>query len=66
VSHVGTFTRLEDQLCQMTAGGYEGRGSPDRADALIWGLSELFPRMTRRTPTPATPVSAATDDAWLG
>jgi hypothetical protein len=66
VSHVGTFTRLEDQLCQMTAGGYEGRGSPDRADALIWGLSELFPRMTRRAPTPATPISAATDDAWLG
>ena len=28
ISHVGTFQRLEDQMCQMTAGGYEGDGSP--------------------------------------
>jgi len=45
VSHVGTFQRLEDQMCQMTASGYEGDGSPDRVDALVWGLTELFPSM---------------------
>lgn len=46
VHHVGTFDKLEDQLCLMTAAGYEGSGSPDRADACIWGLHELFPAMT--------------------
>jgi len=43
VSHVGTFAKLEDQMCQMTASGYEGEGSPDRCDALVWGMTELFP-----------------------
>lgn len=47
VSHVGTFAPLEDQMTQMTAGGYEGHGSPDRVDALVWAFTELFPQMTR-------------------
>ena len=34
--------------CLMTAAGYEGDGSPDRVDGLVWGFTELFPRMTRR------------------
>ncbi|MEX0342233.1 MAG: DNA-packaging protein [Erythrobacter sp.] len=44
VRHSGLFARLEDQMCGLlTGGGYEGPGrSPDRADALIWGLSELM------------------------
>lgn len=43
VHHVGTFPLLEDQLCNMTIAGYAGDdGSPDRADALVWLLSELF------------------------
>jgi phage terminase large subunit-like protein len=46
VSHVGTFAKLEDQMCQMTAAGFEGQGSPDRCDALVWGLTELFPNIT--------------------
>ena len=41
VSHVGEFRELEDQLCAMTPGGYVGEGSPDRADALVWVLTEL-------------------------
>ena len=41
VSHVGTFDALEDQLCAMTPAGYVGEGSPDRADALVWALTEL-------------------------
>lgn len=49
VSHVGTFDKLEDQMCQMTAGGYEGSGSPDRVDALVWGLTELFPSIVSKT-----------------
>ena len=44
VRHAGNFPQLEDELCGLIAGGrYEGPGrSPDRADALVWGLSELL------------------------
>lgn len=47
VSHVGSFTKLEAQMCQMTAAGYEGDGSPDRVDSLVWGMTELFPQLIR-------------------
>lgn len=44
VRHVGAFPELEDELCGLVAGGgYEGPGrSPDRADALVWALTELM------------------------
>jgi phage terminase large subunit-like protein len=39
VHHAGSFPELEDQLCQ-----YDGSGkSPDRMDALVWALADLFP-----------------------
>jgi hypothetical protein len=43
VSHVGSFPELEDQMCAFTSdfnrntAGY----SPDRVDALVWGLTSL-------------------------
>ncbi len=49
ISHVGAFPQLEDQMCLFTAAGYEGEGSPDRADALVWALTELFPKLTKKT-----------------
>ncbi|MBR1238178.1 DNA-packaging protein [Bradyrhizobium sp. AUGA SZCCT0182] len=42
VRHAADFPDLEDQLCAMTGDGYGGDGSPDRADALVWALSELM------------------------
>lgn len=44
----GYFPLLEDQLVAITTGGYVGDRSPDRADAMVWGLSALFPGMTKR------------------
>ena len=49
ISHVGAYPELEAQMCLMTAAGFEGEGSPDRLDAMVWGFSELFGKMTRRT-----------------
>lgn len=49
VSHVGSFPELEDQLCAMAPDGYLGEGSPDRADALVWALTELM--LNQATPT---------------
>ena len=42
--HVGAFPDLEDELCGLIAGGaYEGPGrSPDRADALVWAMTEVM------------------------
>jgi phage terminase large subunit-like protein len=55
ISHVGTFPELESQMCLMTAAGYEGDGSPDRVDAMVWAFTELFPKMTRKaTPLPGS------------
>lgn len=42
VGHVECFGELEDQLVLLTSMGYMGEGSPDRLDALVWGLSELM------------------------
>ncbi len=42
VFHARGLGDLEDQMCQMTAQGYEGKGSPDRVDALVWALHELI------------------------
>jgi predicted phage terminase large subunit-like protein len=48
VSLVGRFEQLEAQLEGFTTAGYIGTKSPDRADAMIWGLASLFPGMTKR------------------
>lgn len=53
VRHVGAFADLESQMTQMTADGYQGRGSPDRLDALVWALSDLFPDMIETVPDAA-------------
>ncbi len=42
VAHVRGLQKLEEQMCQMTAGGFRGKGSPDRMDALVWALTELM------------------------
>lgn len=42
VKHVADLNGLEDQMTRMTRQGYEGGGSPDRVDALVWALHELM------------------------
>ena len=42
VRHLHGLGALEDQMQQMTARGFEGKGSPDRVDALVWALTELM------------------------
>ena len=59
VTHLGDLAELEDQLCQMTTSGYLGDGSPDRADALVWALSELMAAPGPMRITDATLAAAA-------
>jgi phage terminase large subunit-like protein len=53
VHHAGKFDKLEDQMCQFSVDNVRdsNTGSPDRVDALVWGLSELFDRITARRRT---------------
>jgi predicted phage terminase large subunit-like protein len=37
----GVFPELEAELSGFTFRGFEGSGSPDRADAMVWALTEL-------------------------
>jgi phage terminase large subunit-like protein len=61
VHHVGAFPELETQMTQMTTFGFEGEGSPDRLDALVWALSNLFPVMVRaKKDRTASPVPTLT------
>lgn len=49
VHHIGRFDKLEDQMCLFTRDAERTPGnSPDRVDALVWGLSSLFERITGR------------------
>src|SRR5208282_1251048 len=42
VRHVGMFPKLEDELAGFTMNGFVGTRSPNRADAAIWALTEIF------------------------
>ncbi len=43
VHHVGVFEKLEAQLCALTSDFDRAtNGSPDRADALVWAVSDLL------------------------
>lgn len=53
IAHVGAFPELESQMTQMTTEGFQGDGSPDRVDALVWAFTELFPGMIDRVPDAA-------------
>jgi len=51
--HVGEFADLEDQMCSLTV-GFDSKvtgWSPDRVDALVWGVMELFPTLSARQQT---------------
>lgn len=50
IHHVGSFDALEDQMCLFSIDNIrnESNGSPDRVDALVWGLTKIFDKLTGR------------------
>ena len=54
VHHIGSYPKLEGQMCQITSDGYHGDGSPDRVDGLVYALTNLFGPMTRRPLPPGS------------
>jgi phage terminase large subunit-like protein len=70
VCHVGFFPELEDELTAFSTVGYMGTRSPNRADALIWLLTELFPGMTKPGEEPEPnddefPGMPAAHNSWM-
>ena len=47
VRHVGNLRELEDELAEFSTVGYVGEGSPNRADAMVWAVTALFPALTK-------------------
>jgi len=69
VRHAGLFPLLEDELCAFSTSGYTGAKSPNRADAHIWALAELFPSLVKvvaekRPDQPRRQVAAT--GGWMG
>lgn len=71
VRHVGEFRDLEDELVAFSTVGYTGENSPNRADAWIWVLTELFPGIVNERKPAFTgpklnsrPVTGST--GWMG
>lgn len=50
VHHIGRFDELEDQMCTFSVDNIRNSstGSPDRVDALVWGLTEVFDKIAGR------------------
>lgn len=48
IHHVGRFDKLEDQMCMFSQDMLRTEGSPDRVDALVWGLTEVFGKIVSR------------------
>ncbi|MEM1149066.1 MAG: phage terminase large subunit [Pseudomonadota bacterium] len=69
VYHCDRYDALEDQMCSFTVDfDRVAMGiSPDRVDALVWALSDLFGVMTKKKAPdkPAPPQRPAGPQSWL-
>lgn len=72
VRHVGYFPELEEELAGFSTAGYVNEASPNRADAWIWVLTELFPGLVRqekkaeKKPDKRDKRGRGTDGGWMG
>jgi predicted phage terminase large subunit-like protein len=67
---VGYHQQLEEELYGFTTHGFMGESSPNRADAMVWGMSDLFPdivKPAKETEAPKPPrVAPRTSQGWMG
>ena len=64
----GRFPQLEEELCSFTTHGYLGSDSPNRADAFVFAMSELFPGIVaeKEVAKPRRPMVNAGAQSWMG
>ena len=66
ISHVGSFAALEDQMCAFTTTDADDKKLKDRVDALVWGMTELFPDLVKVTKRKWTDKWAGRRSGWMG
>ncbi len=72
VRHNGHYHKLEDELTAFSTNGFTGAKSPNRADAWIWVLTELFPGMVRakkekkENTKPLVNYNIDSSNSWMG
>jgi hypothetical protein len=71
IRFAGNFVALEEELYGFTTNGFMGEHSPNRADAMIWGMSDLFPELTterqekKEIAPPPTMLRRRGNAAWM-
>ena len=56
IKMVGEFADLEDEMMNATTTGYIGMKSPNRLDAFVFAIAELFPAITRPEKKEEAPI----------
>jgi len=64
VRHAGFFADLEDQMCTWT--GKNNEPSPDRLDAMVWGITKLLLTKTHRSDISIVPGFGRISSYWKG
>lgn len=67
---VGYHRDLEDELSGFTTYGFTGDHSPNRADAMIWALSDLFPELLasnvdKQEKAPVQVIQRSGPNSWM-
>lgn len=67
IRFAGTFQQLEEELCAFTTHGYMGSTSPNRADAFVFAMAELFPGLVaeKSEPKAARKVMQQGAQGWM-
>lgn len=69
VRMAGNFRDLEEELYGFTTNGFMGEHSPNRADAMMWAISDLFPELCKQTEEKPQvimpPLRRASPQAWM-
>lgn len=66
VHHVGSFYKLEDEMCEFDPVSEKSDAkSPDRMDALVWALTELFNIVTTPKTEPAPHIAIDLPSVWM-
>ena len=55
IKFVGYFDKLEEEMASMSTHGYIGEDSPNRVDAFVWLITELFPGVVKEKSKPKPP-----------
>jgi predicted phage terminase large subunit-like protein len=62
VHHAGCFPELEDELCSFEPGSAD---SPDRLDALVWGITDLMLGGFKEVTSFHVPITGPSRSEWI-